>query len=117
MVSPVILGHKEVQNPLHRENLDIDKVKKAVEVSEMSYLCGRESVMVSLLVLVIGGLHMFTFSSYFGGFVGMVVVFFLLGMLSFLLLGFFAVARVLLCLHRRRRKKKTKLMTPVSAHH
>ena len=55
-------------------------------------LCGRESILVSMLVLVLGGLNLFIFYTYSGGFNREELwVFFALGSLSCLLVLRFIV--------------------------
>ena len=75
-----------VQNPL-QANLEIDSAEKTLsKCQKCRVLCGYESVLVTLLVLAIGGTQIFVFRSYSGGFGReWLWVFFLLGCLSFLL--------------------------------
>ena len=75
-----------VQNPL-QANLEIDSAERTLsKCQKCRILCGYESVLVTLLVLAIGGTQIFVFRSYSGGFNREGLwVFFLLGCLSFLL--------------------------------
>ena len=75
-----------VQNPL-QANLEIDSAERTLsKCQKCRVLCGYESVLVTLLVLAIGGTQIFVFRSYAGGFGReWLWVFFLLGCLSFLL--------------------------------
>ena len=89
---------KTVENPLqpNRANLEVEiESEKKIELSRCQkcrILCGRESILVSLLLLFVGGSQFLIFFSYSGGFLREGLwVFFALGALSWLLVVLFVV--------------------------
>ena len=101
------------ENPLQPSdigNLEIEMEKhEAQELTlyrKCHILCGRESIAVSVLVLVLGGSNIFIFFAYTGGFKreGM-WVFFALAILSFLLVLSFT-ARSCIAIQPKKLKKK-----------
>ena len=95
-----------VQNPL-QANLEIDSAEKTItKCQKCRILCGYESVLVTLLVLAMGGTQILVFESYAGGFnMEGLWVFFSLGCLSFLL-AVVIIARTCIVVFVPKKKKE-----------
>ena len=102
------------ENPLHantQSNLELegytDGPPELTRCQKCRVLCGCESLLVSLVVLFIGGSNFFIFFTYAGGFNREGLwVFFALGTLACLLVVWFIV-RTCLALRVKRNRKKT----------
>ena len=98
-----------VQNPLQAK-LEIDIAEKTItKCQKCRILCGYESVLVTLLVLAMGGTQILVFESYAGGFnMEGLWVFFLLGCLSFLLAVVIIVRTCIVVFVPKKKKEEDK---------
>ena len=98
-----------VQNPLQAK-LEIDSAEKTItKCQKCRILCGYESVLVTLLVLAVGGAQILVFENYAGGFnIEGLWVFFLLGCLSFLLAVVIIVRTCIVVFVPKKKKEEDK---------
>eukprot|EP00943_MAST-04B_sp_MAST-4B-sp1_P007571 g7571.t1 len=113
----------EEENPLQANGIDKlklemgnDEAQELTRCRKCRILCGRESILVSMLVLVLGGLNLFIFYTYSGGFNREGLwVFFALGIFSCLLVVWFIVRTCIAIQHKKKREKKEKKPSKIAA--